>query len=75
MKSVIELGSEWLLDESRIRDPYLRLLVAAVGERVVSTSPWVAVDKRIAALWLRPCPAAGAQRSGVAPPRRRRMVG
>jgi hypothetical protein len=79
VNSVIELGSELLLDESRIRNPYLRLLIAAVGERVVSMSPWVAVDKRVAARWLGPrpcpCPAAVSRQPGGARPRRRRMVG
>jgi hypothetical protein len=68
VNSVIELGSELLLDESRIRNPYLRLWVAAVGERVVSMSPWVAVDKRVAARWLGPCPAAGSRQPGGAAP-------
>jgi hypothetical protein len=44
---IIDLGLELLLDESKIRDPYLRLLVPAVGERLASTSPWMAVDKRV----------------------------
>ncbi len=49
MDAMIDLGSEFLVDESAIRDPYLRLLTAAVGERLARGSPWVAVDKQVAA--------------------------
>lgn len=56
MDPVVDLGSELLVDESAIRDPYLRLMLAAIGERVLTTSPWVALDKRVVALWLAPCP-------------------
>jgi hypothetical protein len=46
MKSIIHLGSELLFDRSRIVSPYMRLLVAAIGQELVKGSPWVAVSKR-----------------------------
>src|SRR5258708_1751091 len=49
MNTVIDLGSELLVDGSTIRDPYLRLLTAAVGQKLAQGSPWVAVNKRVAA--------------------------
>jgi hypothetical protein len=48
MSMIIVLSSELLIDRSRIRDPHLRLLVAAIGCEVASGSPWVAVDKKVA---------------------------
>ena len=48
MKMIVDLNSEVLIDRSRVRDPYLRLLLAAIGQELVKGSPWVAVDKRIA---------------------------
>lgn len=48
MKTIIDLSSEVLIDRSRIRDPYLRLLLAAIGKELVRGSTWVAVDKQIA---------------------------
>ena len=50
MEAVIDMGSELLMDRSAIRDPYLRLLTAALGQRLAPGSPWVALDKRIASL-------------------------
>ena len=50
MDAVIDVGRELLVDASRIRDPYLRLLTAAIGETLVRGSPWRAVDKRAAGL-------------------------
>ena len=46
----VDLGSEVLIDLSLIRDPYVRLMVAANGEAVASGSPWVAVSKCVAGL-------------------------
>jgi hypothetical protein len=43
---IINLGPEVVIDRSRIRDPYVRLLLAAVGEPLAAGSPWVAVNKR-----------------------------
>jgi hypothetical protein len=54
VNTVIDIGTELLVDESTIRDPYLRLLTSALGERLLAASPWVALDKRMAAVWLEP---------------------
>ena len=51
MKSVIDLGSEVLIDRSEIREPHLRLLLAAIGQPVAKDSPWVAVNKKVAAVF------------------------
>lgn len=50
MSTVIDLGPELLVDQSTIRNPYLRLLTAAVGQQLAPGSPWVAVNKKVAAL-------------------------
>ena len=50
MNGVIDLGSELLLDQSALSDPYVRLLAAALGEALAEGSPWVAIDRRSAAL-------------------------
>jgi hypothetical protein len=39
-----------LLDRSEVSDPYVRLLAAALGQTLAQGSPWVAVNKRSAAL-------------------------
>jgi hypothetical protein len=48
MNTIIDLNSELLIDRSTIRNPYLRLLLTAMGEELVRGSPWVAVSKKIA---------------------------
>jgi hypothetical protein len=48
MNAVIDLRSELLIDRSQFRDPYVRLLLTALGEEVANGSPWIAVDKRVA---------------------------
>jgi hypothetical protein len=48
MNTIIDLNSELLVDRSRIRNPYLRLLLTAIGEELAEGSPWVAVNKKIA---------------------------
>ena len=50
MGAVIDLGAELLLDLSRVCNPYVRLLAAALGQMLAEGSPWVAVDKQSAAL-------------------------
>ena len=50
MNVVIDLGSELLLDRSEVSDPYVRLLAAALGQTLAEGSPWVALDKKSAAL-------------------------
>jgi hypothetical protein len=51
MNTTIDLSSELLIDRSTIRDPYLRLLLTAIGEELARGSPWVAVNKKIASLY------------------------
>lgn len=48
MNAAIELSSEMLIDRSQVRNPYLRLLLTAIGQELASGSPWVVVDKRAA---------------------------
>lgn len=48
MNTIIDLNSELLVDRSRIRDPYLRLLLTAIGQELAKGSPWVAVNKNLA---------------------------
>ena len=48
MNAVIDLGSELLIDRSRVRSPCLRLLLAAIGQELVKGSPWIAVQKKLA---------------------------
>jgi hypothetical protein len=50
MTAIIDLCSELLVDRSRIRDPYLRLLLTAIGQELVKGSPWVAVNKKVVLL-------------------------
>jgi hypothetical protein len=47
MNPIVDLGSELLFDRSRIVSPYVRLLLAAVGQEVARGSPWVSVNKRV----------------------------
>jgi hypothetical protein len=42
------LGSEILVDESKIHTPQMHLLLDAIGERVAQGSPWFAVNKKMA---------------------------
>ena len=65
MNNVIDLGPELLVDASLIRDPYVRLLTAALGQKLVRGSPWVALNK--AALGCVPVdgPAFGNAREGL----------
>jgi hypothetical protein len=46
MNTIIDLESELLVDRSTIGDPYLRLMVAALGQPVIEGSAWAVVDKR-----------------------------
>ena len=54
MNPIIDLGSELLLDRSRIASPYMRLLIAAIGQELVRGSPWVAVSKRALSVYAIP---------------------
>jgi hypothetical protein len=49
--AIIDLGSELLIDRSRVRAPQIQLLLAAIGQPVAQHSAWVAVNKRVAALF------------------------
>jgi len=51
MSTFIDLSSEVLVDRSRIQNPYLRLLLTAIGTEVVNGSSWVAVDKRLVTVY------------------------
>jgi hypothetical protein len=46
MNTVIELGSELLVDRSSNCDPYIRLIADIFGEPVLNKSAWVAISKR-----------------------------
>jgi hypothetical protein len=48
MNRIIDLGSEFLIDQSTIRDPYLRLLAVAIGQKLIPESPWLAINKGVA---------------------------
>jgi hypothetical protein len=54
MKPIIDLGSELLFDRSRVASPYLRLLVAAIGQDLVKGSPWVVVSRRALSVYCVP---------------------
>jgi hypothetical protein len=65
MCAIIDLNSEVLVDRSQIRDAYLRFMLTAIGTELVRGSPWVAVDKVVAARhelleWLMPAEVGGA---------------
>ncbi len=50
MNSVIDLGTEFLIDLSSVTDPYVRLAIHACGQSLVAGSPWIAVNKQLAVL-------------------------
>ena len=45
---IIDLSSELLVDLSRVRDPHLRLLLKAIGQKLAAGSAWISVGKEIA---------------------------
>jgi hypothetical protein len=51
MKSIIDLGSEVLVDRSQVHVPELRLLLKAIGQPLAQGSPWVALSKDLAAFY------------------------
>ena len=51
MTSVIDLGSELLIDRSQVRDPYMQLLLTALGQELSEGSAWIAVEKCVASLY------------------------
>jgi hypothetical protein len=54
MKPIIDFGSELLVDRTRIRSPYLQLLLAAIGRELARGSAWVTVNKAAVALYFIP---------------------
>ena len=48
MNTIIDLSSEVLIDRSRVKSPYLRLLLTAIGEELAKGSPWIAIEKEVA---------------------------
>ena len=48
MTTIIDLSSELLIDRSQVRNPYLRLLLTALGQELTRGSPWVALNKKVA---------------------------
>jgi hypothetical protein len=48
MSAIVDLKSELLIDRSRIANPYLQLLLAALGKELVKGSAWVAINKKVA---------------------------
>jgi hypothetical protein len=50
VESVIDLGTEFLVDISSVGDPYVRLAICACGQSLVAGSPWIAVNKQLAVL-------------------------
>ena len=51
MSPVIDLSSELLIDRSEVQDPYVRLLLSALGQELAEGSAWVAVDKCVASMY------------------------
>lgn len=48
MTTIIDLRSEVLIDRSQVREPYVRLLLSALGEQLVKGSPWIVLDITVA---------------------------
>jgi hypothetical protein len=46
METILDLGTELLVDRSQLQDPFLRLIVAALGKTICNGSAWVAIDKQ-----------------------------
>ena len=71
MKSVIELESEFLVDESAIQDPYLRLMATAIGRRIIRGSPWLTIRREVAEA----CLVCGDRNRKACPRNRRQIAG
>ena len=65
MLSIIDLGSEFLIDSSVVSLPELRLLLAAIGRPTARGSAWLAVRKEVAALYSLPASVFGGCPRGV----------
>ena len=48
MDTIIDLHSEVLIDRSRIHNPYVRLLLSALGQELAKGSAWIALNKNVA---------------------------
>ena len=46
MNTIIDAGSELLIDRSTVTDPFVRLIVSALGKSVVEGSAWVSISKQ-----------------------------
>ena len=66
MITILDLSSELLIDRSHIRDPYVRLLLAALAKELARGSPWVTLDKAVASTYEALLPLLGIQRQPVA---------
>lgn len=51
MTTIIDLNSEVLIDRSHVREPYARLLLAALGQQLVKGSSWIVLDKTVASTY------------------------
>jgi hypothetical protein len=49
MSPVIDLSSELLINRLAVREPFVRLLLASLGREVAKGSPWIVLDKTVAA--------------------------
>lgn len=46
MNSLIDLGTELLVDMTKVGSAHLRLILSAVAEPLAKGSPWVVLNKR-----------------------------
>jgi hypothetical protein len=51
MTTIIDLGSELLINLSQVRSPEFRMLLTAIGQPLARGSAWVAVAKCVAGLY------------------------
>jgi hypothetical protein len=51
MTTIIDLSSKILIDRSTVREPYVRLLLAALGHELLRGSPWIVLDKAVASTY------------------------
>jgi hypothetical protein len=51
MTTIVDLSSEVLIDRSQVREPYVRLLLAAFGQELVKGSRWIVIHKAVAAAY------------------------
>jgi hypothetical protein len=51
MSPIIDLSSELLIDRFAVRDPYVRLLLTAIGHPLVQGSRWLVLNKAVASAY------------------------